>query len=72
MSGKHPFHPAVRLILILCFPLTNLALRPMPLFQGFPQQAGINGAVFVGIAGILLGLVFVTAGILLLIRIRRE
>jgi len=44
----------------------------MPLFQGFPQQAGINGAVFVGIAGILLGLVFVTAGILLLIRIRRE
>lgn len=52
--------------------LVSLALRPMPVVQDTPPLTVRGGAVLVSIAGILLGLFFVAAGILLLIRIRRE
>ena len=51
--------------------LVSLALRSMPV-PDTPPLTLRGGAVLVSIAGILLGLIFVAAGILLLIRIRRE
>ena len=51
--------------------LVSLALRSMPV-PDTPPLTVRGGAVLVSIAGILLGLMFVIAGLLLLIRIRRE
>ena len=72
MSTLHRFPKITRIIFVFSTALINLALRPMPLLQDNPSLTVSNGAVFVAIAGILLGLVFVTVGILLLMRVRRE
>ncbi len=72
MYKKYLSPKTVRLLLLVFLTLTSLAMRPLPLFQDTPPQTVSGGVIFLAIAGILLGLVFIVGGILLMIRIRRE